>query len=80
MMKPYAYETLESLARDISVMNNVLQIAYENTINGMAEAESGNIDEAHFKINEVCSILEQTTTLFTETLIKYRRANSKNAS
>lgn len=80
MAKSYAHETLKALAKDISVMNNVLQIAYENVISGMSEAEAGNIDLAHFKLSEVCSILEQTTLLFTNTLVKYRTANSKTSS
>lgn len=80
MAKPYAHETLKALAADISVMNSVLKIAYDNVLDGISEADAGNIDLAHFKLSEVCSILEQTTILFTNTLVQYRTANSKVAS
>jgi len=61
-----------SYGADISVMNNVLQIAFDNVNQGLSAATAGDLDIAQMKINEVCDILIKTTSLFNAALKKRR--------
>jgi hypothetical protein len=74
MSKQYTYETLQAMAADIQVMNNILQIAFDNVNTGLEAAKEGDLDLAHTKIVEVSKILEKVSSTFTKTFVKHKHS------